>query len=205
MKIYLLESEDWKNSAISRDKVRDLIEKYAKEANGLLTNISSELNIVVKPSLPHISSLKGVGGSTYDHELVDITFDVSLPFGIKKFKKYLKEAVFHEMNHALYMRFNPRENRQLYWTVLEGLGIVFDTEYAHGEHFAQGEATDKEKVAWFYKFNSRSTNYWDTPNDGMMYDVGKWLVVEAEKNSNKKIIELTQLSCDEILELSGIK
>jgi len=205
MKIYLLESEDWEKSVISREKVKALIEKYANEAEELLDNPSAELNIIVKPSLPHISSTKGVGGSTYDAELIDITFDPLLPFGTKKFKKYLKEAIFHEMNHALYMKFNPREDRQLYWTILEGLGIVFDTKYADGEHFTQGRATEEDKLAWFYKFNSNSVSHWDTPNDGMMYDTGAWLVMRAEKNSGKNVVELTKLSCDEILRLSNTK
>lgn len=204
MKIFILESDGWGASKIRRDDVLALVMEYAEEAEKLLGNVSVNLNIVIKPNLPHVSSTKGVGGSTYDHELIDITFDPALPFGLEKFKRYLKEAVFHEMNHAVYMKFNSREDRQLYWTVLEGLGIVFDTEYAEGEHFAKGEAEEKVKRNWLDKYNSDNVSCWDTPNDGMMYNVGAWIVHKAEKNSGKGVIELTRLSCDEVLKLSQI-
>lgn len=205
MKVYILESGDWKNSLINKKELLNLVEGYANEAEMVLNNLSKNLNIIVKPNLPHVSTTKGVGGSTYDHELIDITFNPSLPFGMEKFKKYLKEAIFHEMNHAVYMKFNPREDRQLYWTIMEGLGVVFDREFADGEHFAEGESTEKHKVAWLRKYNSNSINYWETPNDGMMYQVGAWIVVRARENSGKDIAELTQLSCDEVLEFSKVK
>ena len=205
MNIVILESADWGKSLVSKKDIANLVKDYATEAENLLDNLSRDLNIIVKPNLPHISSTKGVGGSTYDHELIDITFNPSLPFGTKLFNRYLKEAIFHEMNHALYMKFNPREERQLYWTILEGLGIVFDTKYASGEHFTQGVATEKNKIEWFHKFNVDSANHWDTPNDEMMYDVGAWIVAKAEENSNKNVIELTQLSCNEILRMSKVK
>lgn len=205
MRIYILESDGWNASKISRDDVIVLAKDYAEEAERILGSVSQYLNIIIKPNLPHISSTKGVGGSTYDHELIDITFDPTLPFGLKKFKKYLKEAIFHEMNHTVYMKYNPREDRQLYWTIIEGLGIVFDTEYAAGEHFAKGEATEAAKNCWAHKYHVNSVSHWDTPNDGMMYEVGAWIVRSAEKSSGKNVVELTRLSCDEILKLSQFK
>ena len=97
--------------------------------------------------MPHVSSIKGVGGSTYDHELLDITFDVYLPLDVKKFRQYLRVTIFHEMNHALFIRYIPRQDRQLYWAVLEGLGTVFDRDYAGGEHFTRGGENFTSKVA----------------------------------------------------------
>jgi len=205
MKIFVLESDGWKASLISRDAMKKLVKEYAGEASKILGDISRDLNIIIKPNLPHVSSTKGVGGSTYDHELIDITFDPLLPFGLKNFKKYLKEAIFHELNHTLYMKYNPREDRQLYWTILEGLGVAFDTEYAEGDHFAKGEVKEEAKNSWALKYHADSVSCWDTPNDGMMYDVGAWIVRRAEKNSGKGVVELTRLSCDEVLKLSEIQ
>lgn len=205
MKICILESDGWNSSKINREKVSELVKEYSEIAEKILGDVSENLNIIVKPNLPHVSNVKGIGGSTFDHELIDITFDPSLPFGLEKFKRYLKEAIFHEMNHALYMKHNPRENRQLYWTVLEGLGINFDSEYAEGKHFEKGEASQGEKLNWLVKYSDDSVYYWDTPNDGMMYQVGSWIVSSAIKNSGKDIVEISKLSCDKILALSNIK
>jgi hypothetical protein len=38
----------------------------------------------------------------------------------------------------------------------------------------------------------------------MMYQVGVWLVDRAISNSGKNVIELSHLSCDEILKLASI-
>jgi hypothetical protein len=206
MKIYILESEDWVKSKISRDDVLDLVNKYSVECANILKEISPNLNIIVKPNLPHISGHKGLGGSTYDHELIDVTFDVSLPYGLKKFQRYLRETIFHEMNHAMHTKFYPREERQLYWAVLEGLGIVFDREYAKGVHFANGRADKTEMLAWLKQQLTTSTRSPDAPDDWteMIYDVGTWIVDLAIKNTGKDVVELTKLSCDEILKLADI-
>ncbi len=207
MKIHILESEDWAKCTLSKEDVSKWITESAEEASALLLDVMPTLNIIVKPSLPHISNNKGVGGSTYDYELVDITFDTAIPLGVDKFRKYLREAIFHEMNHAMYSRFFPREGRQLYWTVLEGLGTVFDRDYADGEHFTNVEtATDKEKLGWLNKYIVTSTRYSDVPDDsqGMVYQVGVWLVDRAIKNSGNNVVELTHLSPDEILQMADI-
>ena len=207
MNIHILESKDWAKCAIGKAEISKWIAEAAEEASDLLIDIMPTLNIIVKPNLPHVSSNKGVGGSTYDHELVDITFDTAIPFGADKLQKYLREAVFHEMNHAMYSRFYPREGRQLYWTILEGLGTVFDRDYADGEHFTEVDmASDLEKREWLNKYIVTSTRYNDVPDDsrGMVYQVGVWLVDRAMKNSGKNVVELTHLSPDEILELADI-
>ena len=208
MKIHILESADWSKCVISHDDISKWINTYAGESADLLKDVSLSLNIIVKPSLPWVSSNKGVGGSSFDHELMDITFDVTMPFGVDKFRQYLREAIFHEMNHTMFMRFHPREKRQLYWAVLEGLGTAFDRDYAMGEHFTrEQEANNEEKLAWLKQNLVTSTRSPHAPEDwgGMMYQVGTWIVDIAVKNSGKDVIELTHLSCDEILKLSDIK
>ena len=213
MKICILESEDWAKCKVTKAKISKLLNQYADEAFGILGDVSNNLNIIVKPGLPHVSSTKGVGGSTYDHELLDITFDKALPFGEAKFRRYLRETIFHEMNHAMFIRFNPREERHLYWAVLEGLGTVFDRDYAGGDHFAATGKSDQVKITtetemrqWMNQSKSTSTRSPNAPNNwvGMMYQVGVWLVDRAIKNSGKNVIELSHLSCDEILKLADI-
>jgi hypothetical protein len=207
MKIYVLESDDWAKCPISKEDIGNLIETYAKESAGILKDVSPNLNIIIKPSLSHVSETKGVGGSAFDHELMDVTFDVAISCGIEKFKKHLRETVFHEMNHTMFMHFHPREERQLYWVVLEGLGTAFDRDYAEGEHFANLEATKEEKLVWLNQNLLALARSPKAPEDwgGMMYLVGTWIVDSATKKSGKNIIELTHLSCDEILELSEVK
>jgi hypothetical protein len=206
MKIYMLESEDWANCSISKSDISKWVNQYALEAFGILGDVSDYLNIIVKPNLPHVSSTTGVGGSTYDHELIDITFDYSLPLGVEKFKRYLREAIFHEMNHALFSRYNPREERQIYWAILEGLGTVFDREYAGGEHFTSKTATESEMRVWLKQNLKTSTRSPNVPFDwiGMTYQVGAWIVDRAIKNSGRDVVKLSHLSCDEIVKLAKV-
>jgi hypothetical protein len=209
----MLKSEDWAKCAITKAEISKWINQYAKEAYDILEDVSNYLNIIVKLGLPHVSSTKGVGGSTYDHELLDITFDVALPLGVEKFCRYLRETIFHEMNHVMFIRYNPRQERQLYWAVLEGLGTVFDRDYAGGEHFTRGGenytskiATESEMRDWLKLNLKASTRSPNVPIDwvGMTYQVGVWLVDRAIKNSGKNVIELSHLSCDELLKLASI-
>ena len=61
MNIVILESADWGKSLVSKKDIANLVKDYATEAENLLDNLSRDLNIIVKPNLPHISSTKGVG------------------------------------------------------------------------------------------------------------------------------------------------
>jgi hypothetical protein len=207
MKIYMLESADWENCSIKKETIQKWVEADALECSKILGEVSPNLNIIVKPNLPHTSLPKGVGGSTYDHELLDITFDTTIPAGEKEFRRYLKETAFHEMNHAMHMFFHPREARQLYWTVLEGLGTVFDRDYAKGEHFTSGDASTEEKIKWINQNLASSTRSPNAPEDwgGMMYQAGTMIVDKAIKESGKNVIELTKLSCDQIVKLSKLE
>ena len=210
VKIHLLESDGWeKMPALSREEVGGLVRLYAEEAAGILGDLSPKLNIIVKPDLPHVNERKGVGGSTYDHELLDLTFMSNLPLGVDDFKRYLRETTLHELNHALYMRFHPREGRQLWWVTLEGLGTVFDREYAGGSHEFTDERyqVNDEMIEWLGSQEEASTRSPNPPENwgDMMYSTGVWLVDRAIMRSGKSVVQLTRLSCDEILELAEVK
>jgi hypothetical protein len=125
MNIFVLDSADWQKlpDEISKDAIRGLVEEAAQEVSNLLPDLSPHLNIIIKPSLPHVTTNMGVGGSTYDSELLDITFDPSLPKGIDKFKTYMKDTVFHEMSHALRYKLFPQTDDYMYWYILEGLAV----------------------------------------------------------------------------------
>lgn len=155
-----------------------------------------------------MSEIKGVGGSTFDHELVDVTFTTKFPGGLDMFKRYLRETIFHELNHALHTKYHPRESRALWWVTLEGLGTVFDRDYAGGTHEYVDARWDSsaEMIEWLGQQGEASLRTPTPPADwgDRMYSTGVWLVDRAMARSGKSVIELTRMSCDEILQLAEV-
>jgi uncharacterized protein YjaZ len=207
MHILLLDSADWqrlKNKGITKPQIEKLITAAANEAEAILRDVSPELTIIVKPGLPHITKEMGVGGSTYDAELIDITFDAKLPLGVGELKKYLYQTVFHEMAHALRHKLVQQEDILLSWAIDEGLASVFERDYAgakrwpkkhddrklqrdYQELFAPQHVHDAD---WFYK---------------NAYVTGIWIVDTALKSSGLDIVELTGKGVDAILKLANLK
>ena len=212
MKVLKLDSKFWVDlpPQVTADEILETIKKAAKEASKLL-KISPKLTIIVKPNLPHIIDATGTGASTYDAELLDITFDPKRA-SEKNFLSDIYASVYHELNHAA--RFNDeklKHDKSIDWIIAEGVATAFERDYVKYRPL-WGRYDDKEVGKWAKELNDLKENFrWDhymfKHPDGRLwigYKVGTYIVDRAMANSGKSIIELTQTPSSEILKLSKV-
>jgi hypothetical protein len=211
MKVVKLDSEYWADlpRTISADDIIAEVEKGSQDAAKLL-NVSENLNVIVKPNLLHVIDVTGTGGSTYDAELIDVTFDPKRA-GDNDFLKHIYAGMFHELNHAAGLKAGMTQDGYLEQWVFEGLATVFEREYADYQP-GWGKYDPTETKAWLAEVQRMGEKligreYWFNHPDGRRwigYKVGAWIVDEAIKNSGKDIIELTITPRADILKLSKV-
>jgi len=209
MNVVLLESKYWKDLSkdITKAEIKSYIEKIAEEVAQVLPDVSEYLNIIVLPNLSHVTDEMKVGGSAYAPELMDLTFDPALPLGLDKFKEYMKDTLYHEMNHTVRYHFEPMSrSSELFWVISEGLGVVFERDYGKAQHDWKKYDDDKTMQEWYEKFRDAGSPGFNRPEGwiGRAYQTGAWLVDRAVKNSGKSVVELTRLPSKEIIELAKV-
>lgn len=209
MNVVLLESKYWKDFSgyITKAELKSYIETVAKDVIDVMPDISSNLNIIVLPNLSHVTDEMKVGGSAYAPELMDLTFDPTLPLGLDKFKEYVKDTLYHEMNHTVRYHYEPMSrSSELFWVVSEGLGVVFERDYGKANHSWKEYVDDKTMHEWYEKFKNADSPGFNRPEGwiGWAYKTGAWLVDRAVKNSGKTVIELTKMPTKEIIQLAEV-
>lgn len=211
MKIVKLESEHWSQlpSGVAVDDIIAEVRRGGADAAKLL-DVSESLNVIVLPNLTHVIDVTGTGASTYNAELIDVTFDPKRAAD-SKFLHHIYASMFHEFNHAARFKAGVKHDNHLDWWILEGLATVFEKKYAGAEP-GWGAYDPKEARAWFDETQamdeeSIGSKFWYKHPDGRRwigYRVGTWIVDEAIKNSDKDIIDLTVMPCKDILDLSKL-
>lgn len=209
MNVILLESKYWKDlsSEITKAELKSYIETIAHELTKVLPDVSENLNIIVLPNLPHVTDHMKLGGSAYAPELMDITLDPTLPLGLDKFKEYMKDTLYHEMNHTVRYYYEPMSrSSELFWVVSEGLGVVFERDYGKANQPWKKYDDDKTMQEWYEKFKNADSPGFNRPEGwiGRAYQTGAWLVDRAVKNSGKTVVELTSLPTTEIIQLAQV-
>ncbi|HMS92277.1 MAG TPA: DUF2268 domain-containing putative Zn-dependent protease [Candidatus Saccharibacteria bacterium] len=209
MNVVLLESKYWKDLSkeTTKAEIKSYIEKIAEEVAQVLPDISEYLNIIVLPNLSHVTDEMKVGGSAYAPELMDLTFDPALPLGLDKFKEYVKDTLYHELNHTVRYHYEPMSrSSELFWVISEGLGVVFERDYGKAQHDWKKYDDDKTMQEWYEKFRDADSPGFNRPEGwiGRAYQTGAWLVDRAVKNSGKTVVELTRLPSKEIIELAKV-
>jgi hypothetical protein len=212
MHVFLLESKSWEkldNTKLSKEEIKTILLTAGKEASQALGYNPQNINIVFKPNLPYVRERTGVGGSAFDAEMLDMTFDPSLPYGVGKCKEYLRDGIFHEINHVVHYAFQPKVEDILFWVVAEGLAVVFERLEAGANHPWNVYENDVIMRQWFHELKTASdpnSEKWYTKHpDGrtnIAYKTGAWIVDVALKNSNKSIKDLTRMNYQEIIAIS---
>lgn len=140
-----------------------------------------------------------------------MTFDPKLPYGVDTFKKYLRDSVFHEINHVVHYAFQPKVEDILFWVVAEGLAVVFAREIAGADHPWDTYEDDNTMARWLNDLrtatDSNSEKWYGDHPDGrqdIAYKTGAWIVDKAIEHSGRSIIELTKMSYKEIISLANV-
>lgn len=209
MNVVLLESKYWKDlsSEIIKDEIKSYIEATANDVVKVLPDVSKHLNIIVLPNLSHVTEEMKVGGSAYAPELMDLTFDPSLPLGLDKFKEYTKDTLYHEINHTVRYYYEPMSrSSELFWVISEGLGVVFERDYGKANHDWKKYVDDETMQEWYEKFKQADNPGFNRPEGwiGWAYKTGAWLVDRAVANSGKTVVELTKIPTKDIIELAKV-
>ena len=214
MRIYMLESKHWSEldeSLITRGAIERLLQSAGNEATRALGYDATHINIVFKPNLPYVRKSMGVGGSTFDEEMLDMTFDPKLPYGVDKFKEYLRDSVFHEINHVVHYAFQPKVGDIMFWVIAEGLAVVFAREVAGANQPWNDYGDDETMAGWLDELRSAvdpdSEKWYVDHPDGrknIAYKTGTWIVDRAIQQSGRSILELTKMNYKEIISLANV-
>lgn len=210
----MLVSKHWSEldeTLITKNEIAQLLEAAGREAAASLDYDAEHINIVFKPNLPYVRKAMGVGGSTFDEEMLDMTFDPKLPFGVDKFKVYLRDSVFHEINHVVHYAFQPKTDDIMFWVMAEGLAVVFEREVAGANHPWNEYEDDETMVGWLDELRNAvdpdSEKWYGDHPDGrqnIAYKTGAWIVDKAMKYSGLSIVKLTKMNYVEIISLANL-
>ena len=207
--------------------------KFTQNDKGLITNIILESEQKVRsllPTLPEdirfiisiinreINEVGGITGRAETHTPGEVMIEISkvFPGGVGvAVKTSLAATIFHELHH-IYRGWTMKGNKfgPGIWNAMvnEGLAVVF-AEIHTGQVF-EGNSFPQEADSWVKEIMLLPTNAnysdWVSGNhpDGRTsigYRAGNFLIRKASKVSEKSVLELSTLSPDEILNITGYK
>jgi uncharacterized protein YjaZ len=187
------------------------VEKAYKQVAKLLPFGSKHLNFFIQPREYALIKETQDNGHAHNSEFLELAFNPTLDQkGLKVILDDIKATVFHEMNHAARYNLGIFHTKFLDSCIMEGLATVFERDYGHtkppyGEYpdsvadWAQEIIDKNDMFAWAeYSFDHPDGRRW------IAYKVGTYIVDEAIKNSDKNVIDLTQMECADILKLAKI-
>jgi len=195
-----------------QELVRTTAAEVARSVDGLLPGLGERIRISVVTIERDLSSVGGVAGRADAPGEVLIELSATYPGGLgEAVRAGLRTALYHEFHH-LVRGWTMRENRFgpgiPVAMVNEGLASVFADTYS-GTAFERFEYPD-EVAAWLAELLTlpvdANYNMWMNEHpDGriaMGYRTGRYVVHEAMRRSGRSILELSQLSPEEVLALA---
>lgn len=193
-------------------KIKRTIITAHKDATKLLSNVEPDVTYIVQEAAWMAPPEVGVGGSTYTSKLILLSFDNDSPHNDQKLLKLLREAVFHEVNHAARYQVPFWHNTVLDAAIMEGLATVFERDKADSTP-PWGKYKVAEVRKWLKEIRSlkghdRWHDYFYKNPDGRRwigYKTGTWIVDQAMHTSGKTIEELTMMDAKDILKLASLK
>jgi len=195
--------------------VTDILTDSDKEIRKLLPNLPKEIKVIVEIVEWDIDVVGGVTGRTESNSppLVMIQVSSIFPGGIvSAVNAGLRSTIFHEFHH-LSLGWAIKDNKFIseipVATVIEGLAVVFSEEYTGVVFAANSYPKDvkdwvKEVLAlpkdadyqkWMFQHPDGRTS--------IGYRTGNYLVRQAMSNSDMTILELSNITYNEIIKLAG--
>lgn len=213
MKILITESPHWEE--LGKDFQAEYeaeLDRSLAEGSKLLPFGPKYLSVLVQPRTYDNIEETGDSGYTVNGELIMLSFDPTLPYGREGVLRQIKPTLFHEMNHAARYYLGIWHKTMIDSCLMEGLGTVFERDYADGDplhgHYEDDPVEEWAKEVIALDDLSLANNYMYQHPDGRKwigYKVGTWIIDQATEKSGKTVIDLTQMECQEILNIVGIK
>lgn len=211
MKIHLADSPYWEDSGLEfQQKFLNLLEKTYKEATVLLSFGSRYVNFFVQPREYDLIEETHDAARTYNSEFIEYAFDPDYyrKLSNAELQQHIRATVFHEMNHAARYNLGIWHTSFLDSCIMEGLATVFEREHAGTEplwgDYPPAVTEWVDEIVQTQDIDSKAYMY--AHPDGRKwigYKVGTYIVDQAMQQSGKTVVDLTQLECKDILNMSG--
>ncbi|TAH35173.1 hypothetical protein EYC59_02510 [Candidatus Saccharibacteria bacterium] len=213
MKVHLAEADWGSANAAFREQYVGLLTNAYEDVTELLPFGSSQVNFFVQPRAYNLIDETHDNGHTHNSEFIEIAFDPEYFVGQPEavLKSHIQGTVFHEMNHAARYNLGIWHESFLDSCLLEGLATVFEREYAETTPLWGAYPSNCDE--WLQEVQRLGEGidtgqYMFAHEDGRKwigYKIGTYLVDQALQRSGKTIVELTQLTCSDIMNLAGVK
>jgi len=213
--IIYLDGTDGGFSNDEKQLIADLVTHAEQEVRALLPTLPDAIEVTAMVIDRNVDIVGGVTGRADAPGKVLIEFSNVFPGGISAAAKgALSSTIFHEFHHLARgwtiegNKFGPGIPIA---AVNEGLATVFAEEYT-GVYFEEAYKYPEDAAAWLQEILALpvdadySTWMMGEHPDGrnsIGYRVGRYIIHQAMENSGKSILELSELSPDELLMLAG--
>nr|WP_297788681.1 DUF2268 domain-containing putative Zn-dependent protease [uncultured Allomuricauda sp.] len=206
-----------KFTASEKELIRETVLESEQEIRFLLPTLPDSITVSLEIVDWDLDVVGGVTGRTETNSppLVLIQISEKFPGGVSKATQTaLKHTIFHEFHH-LSRGWAIQDNKYgpgiSIAAINEGLAVVFSEEYT-GESM-EADTPPKASVAeqWVEEIRSLPLNanyqHWMFQHpDGRLavgYRTGNYLIRKAMTNSGKDVLELSELTPNEIYKLAG--
>ncbi len=209
--------EDKKFTPSQRELIREVVLESENEIRTLLPTLPDSIQVSLEIVDWDLDLVGGVTGRTETNSppVVLIQISEKFPGGVTKAaQKALKHTIFHEFHH-LSRGWAIQDNKYgpgiSIAAINEGLAVVFSEEYTHESTEADSPPEKAIAEQWVEEIRSLpiNANYqeWMFQHpDGRLavgYRTGNYIIRKAMANSGKNVLELSELTPDEIYRLAG--
>lgn len=195
--------------------ISEIINHSESQVRKLFPTLAEDITVNVVATERNIDILGGATGRADAPGVIEVTLSTVSPGGITgSAKTALTSSMYHELHH-LVRGWTMTENKFGVQpgipvaTVNEGLASIFAETYTD-EYFAKAYDYPEQAAEWLDEIMAlpKDANYahWVAGfhPDGRSvigYRIGRYVVHKAMENTGKDIIELTEMSPQEILDL----
>jgi uncharacterized protein YjaZ len=205
----------FENASIEQDFLGEIAKSY-DELRGFLPKLPKTMKLYFGTNYDYGES--GVTGSAVGVDAIKIGIDPNVESREKQHNK-IRSIVFHEGYHVSQGFYLGREFSALESAVYEGCATVFERDYAGstpkwGDYLKEG----KEKLLeWYDSMKSitaeqyfepsgETWNKWafydpETDESWRVYKVGTWIVDDVMKKTGLTVVELNDMTAEQILKL----
>jgi hypothetical protein len=207
--------DSYKFKMSEKELIDRIIVKSEKEIRRLLPSLPKDIKVTISISDANFDHIGGVNGQTDSNFPAQVTLEVSnnFPGGIEAaINSALKIIVFHEFHHLSRgwamedNKFGPGISIAM---VNEGMAVAFQEIHTgvNLEHYAYPDDVNSWVEEILELPIDASWGIWmNIHSDGrhqIGYRAGSYLVRQAMEKSGKNILELSQLSPNEVTKMAG--
>lgn len=215
LQIVFEETGEFKFDNVQKELIRGIVIDSEGEVRELLPKLPAEIEVSIAQIERNIDTVGGVTGRANAPGKILLQLSSAFPGGVSgAAESALALATFHELHH-LYRGWTIQDNKFgpgiAIAAVNEGLASVFSEEFT-GVYFPESYGYPDNVDQWLEEILALppDASYSDwvagvhpDGRDAIGYRVGRYIVHQATANSGQSVLDLGDLTPDEILTLAG--